>query len=231
MSANTKSTELKLHPDQLYAVLTGDVVGSTKLDARVRRNLPAALKLASAAARSVFKKAIPLNADIFRGDSWQLVVADMRLSLRVALFVRAYLLGHLPDGLGFDTRIAIGIGTITFLPKERVSQGDGSAFRKSGEVFESMPKARRMALSIEGRETPAGVGAVVTLIDALMTRWTGKQALAVIGALQGKKQGEIGASWRPPVKQQVIARHLQQANWEAIAIEGLTYVENTLEKL
>ena len=230
MSTSTKATVLKLHPDQRYAVLTGDVVGSSKLDEAARRGLPDSLEKASKAARSVFKNTVPLDADIFRGDSWQLVVADARLGLRVALFFRAHLRGNSP-GAGLDTRISIGIGQITFLAKQKVSQGDGPAFRESGKMLESMPKSRRLALSITDRETPAGVVAVVALIDVLMVRWTEKQALAVVGALQQLKQEEIGNSWNPPVKQQVIARHLQQASWETIEKEGLGYVENTLKAL
>jgi hypothetical protein len=230
MSTRTKATDLELNPNQRYAVLTGDVVGSSKLDAASRRDLPNALKKASAAARSVFKNAVPLAADIFRGDSWQLVVANAELGLRVALFLRAHLRGYSP-GLALDTRVAIGLGPITFLPQTRVSEGDGPAFRESGNMLESMPKSRRLTLSLAAGEMPPGVGAVVGLIDTLMVRWTEKQALAVVGALQGQTQVEIGKSWNPPVKQQVIARHLQQASWEAIEKEGLTYVENTLKEL
>ena len=230
MSKSTNATHLKLNPGQRYAVLTGDVVGSSKLDDATRRLLPDALKKASKAARSFFGNKVPLDADIFRGDSWQSVVAEASLGLRVALFFRAHLLGNSP-GVGLDTRISIGIGQIKFLPKQQVSQGDGPAFRESGKMLESMPKSRRLALSIADGETPAGVVAVVALIDVLMVRWTEKQALAVVGALQQLKQEEIGNSWNPPVKQQVIARHLQQASWEIIEKEGLGYVENTLKAL
>ena len=225
-----KATDLKLNAGQRYAVLTGDVVGSSKLDDTTRHSLPDALKKASKAARSFFGNSIPLEVDIFRGDSWQLVVADARLGLRVALFFRAHLRGNCP-GAGLDTRISIGLGQIKFLPKQQVSQGDGPAFRVSGSMLESMSKSRRLALSIADGETPAGVTAVVALIDALMVRWTEKQALAVVGALQQLKQEKIGTSWNPPVKQQVIARHLQQAGWETIETEGLGYVENTLQAL
>lgn len=229
MSKNAKVTDLKLNPDQHYAVLTGDVVGSSKLDDATRRLLPDALKKASKAARSLFGNTIPLDADIFRGDSWQLVVSDAKLGLRVALFFRAHLRGNSP-GIGLDTRISIGIGQIKFLPKQQVSQGDGPAFRESGKMLESMPKSRRLALSIADSEMP-GVVSVVALIDVLMVRWTEKQALAVVGALRHLKQEEIGNSWNPPVKQQVIARHLQQSSWKTIETEGLGYVEDILKAL
>ncbi|HZL41709.1 MAG TPA: hypothetical protein VFD66_00345, partial [Verrucomicrobiae bacterium] len=222
-----KPCDLKLNPGQRYAVLTGDVVESSKLGEAARRELPVALEKASRAARALYGKAVPLDADVFRGDSWQLVVTDAKLGLRVAVFFRAHLHGNAP-GVGLDTRIAIGIGTINFVPKGRVSQGDGPAFRESGKVLERMPKNRRLGLSVAETETPAGIAPVIGLMDTVMERWTEKQSLAVAGMLQGLPQSQIAELWNPPVKQPVVARHLRQAGWEAVEA-GLTYVENTLD--
>lgn len=224
-----KTIGLNLKPDQHYAVLTGDVVGSSKLDKASRQELPAALKKASQAARSLYGKAVPLDADVFRGDSWQLIVTDAKLGLRAAVFFRAHLHANSPD-VGLDTRIAIGIGTINFVPKGQVSQGDGPAFRESGKVLETMPKSRRLVLSLAETKTPAGIAPVIGLMDAVMERWTEKQSLAVTGMLQGLPQSQIAGLWTPPVKQPVVARHLRQAGWEAVE-SGLAYVENTLNEL
>src|ERR1035438_3751058 len=224
-----KTTDLKLNPGQPYAVLTGDVVGSSKLDEAARRALPVALKKASKAARVLYGKVIPLDAAVFRGDSWQLVVTDAKLGLRAAVFFRAHLHSNSPE-VGLDTRIAIGIGTIDFVPKGQVSQGDGPAFRESGRVLESMPKSRKLALSVPETETPAGIEPVIGLMDTAMERWTEKQSLAVMGMLQGLPQAQIAELWTPPVKQPVVARHLRQAGWEAVAA-GLSYVENILNEL
>ena len=209
--------------------VVSDVVGSSKLDEATRRALPIALKNASKAARALMGKAIPLDADVFRGDSWQLVVADARLGLRAAVFLRAHLDGTSPDA-GLDTRIAIGIGMIQFVPNGQLSQGDGPAFRESGKALEAMPKSRRLALSVAGTETPAGIAPVIGLMDTVMERWTEKQSLAVVGRLRGLPQSRIAGLWTPPVTQPVVARHLRQAGWEAVEA-GLAYVENTLNKL
>jgi hypothetical protein len=229
MRTSKKQSGMKLRPGQRYAVLTGDIVGSSKLSAAKRRSVPDALSRASRAARSFFRKVVPLDADVFRGDSWQLVVADAKLGLRVALFVRAHLRGNSP-GLGLDTRIGIGIGAISFLPQGGVSLGDGPAFRVSGQALEKMPNSRRLELSLATGEKPAGVAAVICLMDTLLVRWTEKQGLAVLGALQGLPQSEIAELWGKPVTQPVVARHLRQAGWEAIHA-GLAYVENSLNEL
>jgi hypothetical protein len=229
LTTSQKATDMKLNPGQLYAVLTGDVVDSSKLSDAARRELPVALKRASQAARALYGKAVPQNADVFRGDSWQLVVTDARLGLRAAVFFRAHLHGNSPQ-VGLDTRVAIGIGTIKFVPKGQLTQGDGPAFRGSGKVLESMPRSRRLGLSVAGAETPAGIDPVIALMDTLMERWTEKQSLAVMGGLQGLPQSKIAGLWMPPIKQPVVARHLRQAGWQAVEA-GLVYVEKVLNEL
>jgi hypothetical protein len=67
-------------------------------------------------------------------------------------------------------------------------------------------------------------------MDTLLERWTEKQALAVVGMLQGMPQAKIARLWQPPIKQPVVARHLRQAGWAAIEA-GLIYVEHILNEL
>jgi len=224
-----KTTGIKLKPDHRYAVLTGDVIGSSKLNDATRRELPAVLRKVSQAAQSLYGANIPLTVDVFRGDSWQMIVTDATLGLRVAIFFWSYLRSHFPN-TGLDTRIAIGIGTIKFVPNGQIRQGDGPAFRESGWGLEAMAKRRRLTLAIANTTSPAEVAPVIELIDTLMGRWTEKQSLAVVGMLQGLPQSKIAGLWNPPIKQPVIARHLRQAGWGAVE-GGLVCVENILNKL
>jgi hypothetical protein len=53
-------------------------------------------------------------------------------------------------------------------------------------------------------------------VDVLGMNWSGKQALAITGALQGLKQEKIGSLREPPITQQSVNRHLQRADWFAI---------------
>ncbi|HKJ89198.1 MAG TPA: hypothetical protein VKA48_11915, partial [Gammaproteobacteria bacterium] len=95
----------------IYAVLTGDLVRSSTLSAdelqRVQDGLRTAareLAVASWAADSL----VVGELDLFRGDSWQLLLRRPGPALRAALFLRSTLLAQ---GIA-DTRIAIGHGTV-----------------------------------------------------------------------------------------------------------------------
>jgi len=43
----------------------------------------------------------------------------------------------------FDTRMAIAIGTVDFVPDDRVSRGDGHAYRDSGNALEQMMRGSK----------------------------------------------------------------------------------------
>jgi len=131
------------------------------------------------------------------------------------LFYRAFLRAATATSK-WDTRMAIGVGTVDFVPEDRISKGDGQAYRCSGKALEEMTKASNMCFRFPGTEMEESLDVLVHLLDVLAMNWTQKQALAIIGALQGLRQEEIGTLWKPSVSQQAVNRHLQRAGWFAI---------------
>lgn len=204
--------------DRELAVLTGDVVGSTRLGAAPRRQLLRALREAARALEGHFAGQLLPPVALFRGDSWQAVLTDAPRGLRAALFFRAWLRARMKTR-AVDTRVAVGLGTVDLLPEEAPTTGDGQAFRRSGLALDRMPRGRR--LRVEGYPPAAlpapAVDAIVHLIDALARDWTDRQAHAVGGALLGMTQERIAAAWfRKGISQQAVAQHLDRAGWNAI---------------
>jgi hypothetical protein len=218
---------------KLYAVITGDIVGSSKFSETVRIKLHSVMVKGGETLRQIFPSAVPWNLEIFRGDSWQLVVTDPSLSLRVALFYRAFLRAHLEKSK-VESRLAIAVGTIDFIPNNKISAGDGQAFQKSGRLLENMLKQNRMTFVIAGQENTdihSALGTIILLIDTLAKRWTARQAQAIANALQGWTQEKIAANFRPkPIRQQAVAQHLEGAGWSAIE-KGLIFFEQRLKHL
>jgi hypothetical protein len=206
---------MRIEKGKLYAVITGDIVDSSKLPLGQRQKLHRIMKDGSKALLKGFKESVPLDVDIFRGDSWQLLVADPSKSLRIALFYRAYLRAWMGTSR-LDTRLAISVGTVDFIPEDRVSGGDGQAYQFSGSSLEGMAKACRMCFRFPERKDEECLDLLVRLLDVLAANWSDKQARAITGALQGLKQEKIGNLWKPSITQQSVNRHLQRAGWFAV---------------
>jgi hypothetical protein len=202
-------------------------VDSSKLSKAKRQALPEVLRRASRRTRKAFADAVPLDVDVFRGDGWQLLVSDPVKALRIAFFFRACVRSESERGRGLDTRVAIGLGPVDFVPGQRVSEGDGEAYRLSGRALEKLSRKHYVALVMGGDGTPADLAVVVRLLDALAQGWTGKQALAVTGSLQSWTQEKIAQSWSEPIRQPAVAKHLEGAQWPAVE-EGLVYFERVL---
>jgi hypothetical protein len=215
---------------QRYAVVTGDVVGSTRLTGEARSRLNAVMREGSQVLRRAFTAAMPFPVDFYRGDGWQFLCARPELSLRMSLVYRTHLRAHLATP-NLDTRLAIGIGPIDFLPEDRVTSGDGLAFQASGQALDSMPRDRRMGFNCPQAGEPRLVTALqslLALIDALAREWTSRQSQAMQGALLELTQSVIGQHWKPAaISQQAVAQHLQRAGWQAAAA-GLAFFEETV---
>ncbi len=224
---------MKIEMGRLYAVVTGDIIGSSRMASPDRKRLLGVMQGASSALRSFLRDAVPLEVDIFRGDSWQLLVARPEKALNAALYFRAFLMAKMAPKR-VDTRLAIGVGSVDFVPGDRVSKGDGEAFRLSGRALETLKGYYRMTFAFpEGtdEQVSLAVKTVVCLMDALVMKWTPKQAQAVLAALEGKNQEEIGRGWPDgPISQQAVAQHLTKAGWHSL-LHGISFVEKELVRI
>jgi hypothetical protein len=211
------------------AVITGDVINSSKLSPGEWEKLHAVMNETSRQLRALFRNVVPLDVDIFRGDSWQMLVLDPPQSLRISLLYRGLVRAKM-DLPGVDMRMAIAVGKIDSFPKTRVSHGRGEAFQLSGQALDSLHRAKCGNMSfIGGRvDEAAALDTVVQLIDAIAGRWTVKQALAVSGALKGMRQEEIAdKSWHKKITQQAVAQHLRRAGWYAVR-NGIEFFERSM---
>jgi len=222
---------MKVIPDKLYAVITGDIVASSRLPTNERKKLLNVMKQTAEALNFAFGKKAIMGVDTFRGDGWQLVVTDPVRALRIGLFYRAFLRVRM-DTNKIDTRMAIALGRIDFIPGKRISEGDGEAFRLSGAALEEMPRRNRICfiLGNETAEDSETIDTVITQMDALTMNLTEKQAQAITGILQGWNQQRIAASWTPKaITQQAVAQHLSGAGWFAID-KGISFIEKILSR-
>ncbi|MEO0897281.1 MAG: SatD family protein [Bacteroidota bacterium] len=198
----------------IYAVMTGDIVDSSLLTHQERASLLQLLDVVFAEIKEE-EKAVKKSFEIFRGDSFQGLLNDPGPALRLALKIRLKLIAdkekmHPND---WDARIAIGIGEVSY-QAEYVSTSDGPAFRYSGPILDEMKREDRIKITSFDAEFNEEMKVSCSLLDAVSSRWTSRQAAVMLEAMKGLKQGEIAA--KLGISQPAISKMLTISHWDAL---------------
>jgi hypothetical protein len=221
---------MQINPKKNYAVISGDFIGFSNLAVKIRKGMYFTLKTSGKELAIAFPKIMPCEVDMFRGDGWQMLLTDPVMSLCAALFFRAHLRASAPERKT-DTRLSIAVGKIDYVPENRVSAGDGAAFRASGRLLEKMSRAKSasMRFVMEDKKASLALDRIARQVGALADQWTPNQARAVLGALKGLTQEQISATWTKKISSNSLAQLLNQANWPA-SKDLLSAFESTLSK-
>lgn len=172
----------------MNAVITGDIISSTSIPFEERKKL-----------LDIFDKIVndlqslcELKCEIFRGDSFQILVEKAELALEVAVLIRAGLKMNTPENskIIWDARAAIGVGEIEFID-DKVITSDGEAFKYSGRAFDELIKTN---LTIKTRWDNINEELKLSTLfaDDIISNWTEIQAFVVYKSLLlNKSQKEI----------------------------------------
>jgi len=215
---------------KICAVLTGDLVGSTRAGSvRVEhtmqilsRNLPNGIGWGWTAQDLRFTR--------FRGDGWQMLLSEPAVALRWSVVLLAAL--H-ADRQALGSRIAIGIGPVATIGSHDLSDASGGAFEASGRCLDAMHRDERLFLM--GAETCAtgtgrnGAGvipaekAATILINERISRWSVEQAEAAAHFLHPNKPPATEIAVRLGITPQAVSYRLKGAGAKALreALETL----------
>jgi hypothetical protein len=160
------------------AVLTGDLIGSTKAGpAATDRAMDA---LASAAHEVSFWVHADTRFTRYRGDGWQMYLhGQPGLVFRVCIFLAARLRNA---DTGLASRFAAGIGSVNHVGSTSLSDANGEAFEISGRALDTMERKGRMTIGGDG-VTPWHE-ALFEIADWMIRRWSREQAEAAALALE-----------------------------------------------
>jgi hypothetical protein len=178
---------------KVYAVLTGDLVDSSRLEAERREAMMAWLKSLASEFAGIHPGAVVGQLDVFRGDGWQLCLEAPGLALEAAIFIRAGLKAHVSRE-NLDTRVGIGLGSVERLNTERISESNGAAFLASGHALDALEREeQRLRLRGEGANVSLLDVVSLPLLDLAVSQWTHPESVAVYGTLSGWTQEAIAA--------------------------------------
>ena len=113
----------------MVAVITGDIVDSRSV--RTEAWIDPLKRVLSAYGES------PKEWELFRGDSFQLLLKNPEDSLLAAMRTKACI----KSSPGQDVRMAIGVGDIDYRAA-RITESNGDAFVRSGDAFDALEKIR-----------------------------------------------------------------------------------------
>jgi hypothetical protein len=210
----------------IFAVLTGDIIGSSKLSVERLSRARAVVLEGAKQFHSRSHKAVLGAPEFFRGDAWQLLLKDPGRALRAALYIRALLSSE----IGVETRISIGVGGVDVVDRSRISLSTGEAFTLSGHALDQMTGYFDLSGAIPERAGPL-VGwfpAILHLCSGLVRHWTRRQAEIVsLAMLRGNPTHEqIARSLSPPVSKQTVSESLAGASWRTL-LEAIRAFETT----
>ena len=226
----------------LHGIITGDIVASQKIDPLVRQKLYADADLFL----QQLKNSWISQYETYRGDSLQCEAQQPEQSLRIALMIRSFFKAYIPKkdettaasttkkvrsakgyfATAFDIRLAVGIGSVDFIQKDKISTSDGQAFRLSGEALDDLKtESYRMAIKTLHPDFNELMEAPVLLLDALMQKWTQNGAEVVLYKLQNKKDDEIADILK--ISQPAVNQRKKNAYWDAVE-KLITYFEKSV---
>lgn len=152
----------------MKGVITGDVVGSTKINDFGK--LP---KLINDLITEISLCCTKCKVEISRGDSFQVLVEDPKQALLVALLIRAGFRKSSID-LGnkdLDVRLSVGIGEVSYMD-EKIGQSNGEAFILSGHGFDNLTKTQRLSVQTFSDSINSELKVETAFVDDIVSNWT-----------------------------------------------------------
>lgn len=198
----------------MVAVITGDIVQSSKMDREQRHQLLSALQ-------KMFSELDKYTeaTEIYRGDSFQILLSQPEKALLLAMLLRAGFrkIPHRQDAQAqyADARIAIGIGDISDRAGS-LGMSDGEAFRLSGRALDEMSRRQRLIISTLWPDINEEMEVACALSEAIVSRWTHAQAGIIYSyLLSGKTQQALAKEFG--ITQGAVSQRLSDAgNIDAI---------------
>jgi len=190
----------------LQAVLTGDIVNSTRLNEAREKMLVSSL-------RELFANH---KMEFFRGDSFQAYIKDPRQALRITLLARALTisLSQEEELSPSDIRISIGLGTV-HIPVRSLNTARGEAFILSGRSFDEISKSeQRLAIAVGNPLANEGLQVIADYINAIFDGMTGKQAEVIFELMKGEMQKAVARKLKKT--KSTIHQRMSSGRWPEI---------------
>ena len=208
----------------MKAVITADIVNSTKIEEAHRYLLVDELDNII----QDLKRLSSLRCEMYRGDSFQVLVDDVKYCLEIAVLIRLGLKkSNLLKNGKLDARMAIGVGDVSY-EHEQVILSDGEAFRLSGRTFDKLNK-RRLLIATNINDVDEPLNVMLVFINEFLEGLSYTQSIYLYDSLlYNMSQMELANVYH--TSQPNIAKHLKSAKENLFRL-FFDFAEKTLKSL
>jgi hypothetical protein len=170
----------------------------------------------------------PEYAEIFRGDSFQLLFDDIHETLKRSIQLRCWFKQNAAENQNpLDARISIGIGEVAYFGNS-VLDADGEAFHLSGRAFDDMKTTRDYFQILTPDETLNDqLKVILNLANITISQWTKNQAEVIFLLLEGKTQQEMADELQ--IAQSAVNNRIKLSRWKEID-KTMRYIASLLIK-
>ncbi len=201
----------------MITIITGDIVNSRKLSSKIW--IDGLKKLLNTIGKN------PVEWEIYRGDEFQLEVKNPEDALMIALHIKSYF-----KSIKLDVRMSIGFGDMNYKAK-KISESNGSAFTRSGEVFETLKKQKiNLAVNSGNEAFDTEINLMLRLALTFMNNWLVQSAELVLVAIENPSlsQEEIGV--KLSINQAAVSRRRKRAQFDLV-MEMEQYFRNKIKTI
>ena len=187
----------------MISIITGDIINS--------RKLPSAIWIDGLKELLNTKGKNPSEWEIYRGDEFQIEITNPEEALLTALQIKAYL-----KTLKLDARMSIGFGDKTY-SAAKISESNGTAFVRSGELFETLKKLKTtLAINSGNTDLDTEINLMLRLGLTFMDNWLVQSAEFVLVSIGNKSlsQEEIGV--KLGINQAAVSRRRKRAQFDLV---------------
>ena len=154
--------------------------------------------------------------DVYRGDELQIRMPQST-SMDFTIELKAFLMAQ----FDLDLRAAIGLGREEFRA-DKVSQSNGSAYRRSGEVFEVLRKQKSTILISSGHRTAdRSLNLLLKMESHIMNQWSRVSAESVWFALSKPEASQQELADALGIRQSAVSQRQTRARldlvWDLLA--------------
>ena len=165
----------------------------------------------------------PKQWEIFRGDSFQLVIKPEN-----ALFAAIHIKAAVKQTKTQDVRMAIGLGEETNTEK-KITESYGSAYIRSGECFDALKK-QTLAIKSSDEQWNNLFNLLLSLALLTANTWTGIVAQVITTVLENPEKHQTEIAKLINKSQSSISEALKRGGYEEI-MKLNSYYQTQLPKL